>query len=59
MATIYKEAVMERRTEQFNLRLTPEEKKEIVRRAEERQQKVTDFLRDLLRFGMLPEILRR
>jgi uncharacterized protein (DUF1778 family) len=50
---------MERRTEQFNFRVTPEEKADIVRRAEERKQKVTDFLRDLLRFGMLPEISRR
>jgi uncharacterized protein (DUF1778 family) len=50
---------MEKRTEQFNFRVTVEEKKDITRRAEERKQKVTDFLRDLLRFGMLPEISRR
>ena len=50
---------MNNRTEQFNFRVTPEEKEEIVRRATERQQKVTDFLRDLLRFGLLPESSRR
>jgi hypothetical protein len=50
---------MQNRTEQMNFRLTPEEKQDIVRRATERNQKVTDFLRDLLRFGMLPEISRR
>lgn len=50
---------MQNRTEQFNFRVTPEEKKDIERRASERNQKVTDFLRDLLRFGMLPEISRR
>lgn len=50
---------MQNRTEQFNFRVTPEEKSEIEKRASERKQKVTDFLRDLLRFGMLPEISRR
>ena len=50
---------MHNRTEQFNFRVTPEEKADIVRRATERKQKVTDFLRDLLMYGMLPEILRR
>ena len=50
---------MDKRTEQINFRLTPDEKKEISRRAEERKQKVTDFLRDLLRFGLLPETSRR
>jgi uncharacterized protein (DUF1778 family) len=47
------------RTQQFNFRVTPEEKNEIYRRATERKQKVTDFLRDLLMYGMLPEIPRR
>lgn len=47
------------RTEQFNFRVTPDEKKEIDRRAKERGQKVTDFLRDLLMYGLLPEISRR
>lgn len=50
---------MERRTEQFNFRVTLDEKKEIIRRAEERKQKVTDYFRDMLMYGMLPEILRR
>lgn len=50
---------MQNRTEQFNFRVTPEEKADIEKRASERKQKVTDFLRDLLRFGMLPEIPRR
>ena len=47
--------MLENKTEQLNIRLTPDEKKDIYRRAEDRKQKVTDFLRDLLRYGMLPE----
>ena len=50
---------MPNRTEQLNFRLTPDEKQEIIRRAQERSQKIPDFLRDLLRYGMLPEIPRR
>jgi uncharacterized protein (DUF1778 family) len=50
---------MENRTEQINIRLTKLERDEINRRASDREQKVTDFLRDLLRFGMLPENPRR
>jgi uncharacterized protein (DUF1778 family) len=50
---------MEHRTEQLNFRVTPDEKQEILRRAIDRKQKVTDFLRDLLRFGLLPEADRR
>lgn len=46
---------MKNRTEQFNFRVTLDEKAEIKRRADERKQRVADFMRDLLRFGMLPE----
>lgn len=50
---------MQNRTEQLNFRVTPEERKEIEKRASDRKQKVTDFLRDLLLYGMVPEIPRR
>lgn len=46
---------MTKRNEQINVRFTKEERAEVRRRASERKQKVSEFLRDLLRFGMLPE----
>lgn len=50
---------MEKKTEQLNIRLTPSEKEDIEKRASDREQAIPDFLRDLLRFGMLPESPKR
>lgn len=43
------------RNKQVNIRFTQEEHEHIVRRSTERGQRIQEFLRDLLQFGMLPE----
>ena len=50
---------MEKRTRQINVRFTEEELADIQKRAIDRKQKISELLRDLLRFGMLPEIESR
>lgn len=50
---------MAKRTKQVNIRFNKEEHDEIKGRASERKQKVSEFLRDLLRYGIIPEIVSR
>lgn len=48
-----------KREKQVNIRFSEDEFKDVDRRAKERKQKVPELLRDLLRFGMLPEVESR
>lgn len=60
MLVYFKEkTTMEKRNEQINIRFTSTEYADVKRRASERKQKVSEFLRDLLRFGLLPELSAR
>ena len=43
------------RDKQVNIRFTKEEYEAVERRSTERKQRIQEFLRDLLKFGMLPE----
>ena len=46
---------MAKRDRQVNIRFTKEEYERIEARATARAQRIQEFLRDLLQFGMLPE----
>lgn len=50
---------MAKREKQVNIRFSKEEYREVETRASDRKQDIPEFLRDLLRFGMLPEPFAR
>ena len=50
---------MKKRTKQINLRVSEEELKIIDRRATDEKMKITEFLRDLLLYGVLGKLTPR